>query len=35
MSLPQITLYVDILSPFTYLAFHILEVSQPSIPSPF
>jgi hypothetical protein len=27
MAVPQITLYVDIVSPFAYIAFHVLKVS--------
>lgn len=30
MGVPKITLYVDIVSPFAYIAFHILKVGQNS-----
>lgn len=30
MGVPKITLYVDIVSPFAYIAFHILKVRQGS-----
>lgn len=32
MASPKITLYFDIVSPFAYIAFHVLKVSQFSIP---
>lgn len=28
MGAPKITLYVDIVSPFAYIAFHVLKVGQ-------
>lgn len=29
---PRITLYVDIVSPFAYMAYYILRVSSPTLP---
>lgn len=29
MAVPQVTLYVDIVSPFAYIAFHVLKASDP------
>lgn len=29
MSAPKITLYLDSVSPFAYIAYHVLRVSQP------
>ena len=33
MRKPQITLYVDTISPFTYIAFHVLQVGRSSFES--
>jgi len=34
MAVPQVTLYVDIVSPFAYIAFHVLKASDPYYPFP-